>query len=212
MKLVENWLADEFVLDGLVSYYKFDGNADDSVGINDGTEVGNPTYAAGLHGQAIKLDGSGDYVDCGSDASFNITGSITLSVHIKGTFNNKLNNIVSRGWDWTLGRGMGNETAFYCQGLGYYLFGTVNINDNQWHHIVAGYDGSKMYLYVDGKLDVSKSVSGSMNVSGSNVYIGGGPTQSFNGLIDDARIYDYGLSANEVKTLYFGPPADLVSD
>jgi len=83
--MTDDWLASDYVLTGLVSRYKFDGNADDSVGSNDGTEVGGPTYAAGLHNQAINLDGSDDYVDCGSDVSFDITDSITLSAMIKGT-------------------------------------------------------------------------------------------------------------------------------
>jgi hypothetical protein len=69
-----------------------------------------------------------------------------------------------------------------------------------------------MDLYVDGKPDASKSASGSLNVSAVNVYIGGSATQSFNGLVDDVRIYDRALSADEIRTSYFGPATDLVND
>jgi hypothetical protein len=212
--LAGDWLAADYdyVLTGLVSRYKFDGNAGDSAGGNDGTEVGGPTYAAGLHSQAIKLDGIDDYVDCGSDASFEITDTITLSALIKGTFNKSWSCIIGKGYDWLLARGMGDEAIFYCSGMDY-ITGSVNINDNKWHHVAAVYDGSKLYLYVDGKLDACGNASGSLNVLASNVYIGGGPSASFNGLVDDARIYNRALSYDEIETLYTGRAAtDLVND
>ena len=47
---------------GLVAWYRFDGDALDSSGNEiHGTEMGNPTYDAGVFGQAISLDGDGDY-------------------------------------------------------------------------------------------------------------------------------------------------------
>ncbi len=46
----------------LVAQYKFDGNADDSVGHNDGTPSGDPTYGPGRFGQAMHFDGVNDYV------------------------------------------------------------------------------------------------------------------------------------------------------
>jgi len=209
--LTNDWLTDEFVLDGLVSHYKFDGDAGDSAGGNDGTEFGNPTYAQGLHGQAISLDGIDDYVDCGNDTSFDITDAITLSLFIKGTFNSAGDTLIARGYDWLLCKSSGDSAYLFCSGLGP-IQGSANINDNQWHHIAGVYDGSRMSLYVDGQPDGYKHTSGSLNVSGSNVYIGGGPSMSFSGLIDEVRIYNRALSAGEIQTLYSGPVTDLVSD
>jgi len=212
--MTDDWLVSDYDLAGtlsvgLVSHYKFDGDAEDSVGVNDGTEVGNPTYSTGLHNQAISLDGDGDYVNCGSDVSFDITGSITLSALIKGTFNNGWDPIIAKSYDWMLSRGTGDEAAFFCIGVGSVL-GTTNINDDQWHYVAAVYDGSKMYLYVDGVRDAYKSLSGSLNVSASSVYIGGSPSQSFNGLIDDVVIYSRALSEEEIQEL--ACPIDLNTD
>ena len=212
--LADDWLVSDYDLagslsTGLVSHYKFDGDASDSVGDNDGTEVGNPTYSTGLHGQAISLDGDGDYVNCGNDASFDITGSITLSALIKGTFNGSWDPIISKGFNWQLTKGMGNEASFFCIGLGSIL-GTTNINDDQWHHVAAVYNGSKMCLYVDGVREAYNSASGSLSVSASSVYIGGSPSQSFNGLIDDVLIYNRALSEEEIQEL--ACPIDLNMD
>ena len=214
--LTDHWLLSDDDLAGtllidLVSHYKFDGDATDSVNGNHGTEVGGPTYNPGFYSQAIDLDGIDDYVDCGDDSSFDITGSITLSALIKGTFNSGWDPIITKGYDWMLSRGIGDEATFFCIGVGS-VIGSTNINDDQWHHVAGVYNGSSLYLYVDGGLDASGSASGSLSFSAPNVYIGGSPTQSFNGLIDDVRIYDRALSEDEVKTLYTGPPTDLVSD
>ncbi|HUV41749.1 MAG TPA: LamG domain-containing protein, partial [Sedimentisphaerales bacterium] len=174
--------------------------------------VGGPGYAAGLHNQAIDLAGTGKYVNCGNDASFNISGAITLSALINGTFNNpsgSLGRIVEKGYNWMLCRGYGDSAAFYCLGFGI-LEGSVNINDNQWHHVAAVYDGSKMYLYVDGRLDAVKNASGSLKVSTANVYIGGNPSQSFNGLIDDVLIYNRALSKSEIE--YLSVRTDINTD
>jgi hypothetical protein len=214
--LADDWLASGYDLagplsTGLVSHYKFDGDANDSVGGNDGTEIGAPTYTAGLYEQAINLDGSDDYVDCGNDSSFDITGSITLSALIKGTFNSGWDPVIARGYDWMLSRGVSNEAVFYCIGVGFVL-GSTNINDNQWHHVAGVYDGSKMLLYVDGEMDGSEVVSGGLNVSSSNVYIGGSPSASFNGLIDDVFIYSRALPEDQIGQLAGRRPTDLNTD
>jgi hypothetical protein len=47
--------------DYLVAHYEFEGNPNATVG-PDGTAQGNPTYDTGRFGQAIVLDGDGDYV------------------------------------------------------------------------------------------------------------------------------------------------------
>jgi len=41
---------------------------------NDGTLNGDPQWVAGRLGGALEFDGDGDYVDCGDDPIFNITG------------------------------------------------------------------------------------------------------------------------------------------
>jgi beta-galactosidase len=78
------------------------------------------------------------------------------------------------------------------------------VNDNLWHHVAGVYDGSKVYLYVDGLLDNSEYASGVIDSSSYNVWIGANEEaadREWNGLIDDVRIYDYGLSHAEIVNL-----------
>ena len=71
------------------------------------------------------------------------------------------------------------------------------------------YDGARISLYVDGKLNNSELAYGKINLNDQPIYIGHKPdapdwrpNQHWYGLIDDVRIYSYGLSAEEVKMLY----------
>lgn len=80
----------------------------------------------------------------------------------------------------------------------------MNVNDGKWHHISGVYDGSKMYLYVDGALDNDGSATGTIGTNNQPVYIGENsemPGREWNGLMDDVRIYNSALDPNEIKAL-----------
>ena len=96
----------------LVAWYRFDGNALDSSGNGlHGKEMGNPTYEAGVFGQAIRLDGNGDYVDCGLAPEFDITDYITFTYWIKvAAFDKPWNTVLSKGDDsWRSSRAAYND-------------------------------------------------------------------------------------------------------
>jgi hypothetical protein len=136
----------------LVAWYRFDGDAFDSSGNNlDGTEMGDPTYEEGVFGQAIDLDGDGDYVDFGNPDEFNITGPITVMCWIKvNQLDSNWQGIVTKGDNtWRLARNSGNDAAaFHCdlQSGRTRANGTVAIDDGEWHHL-AGYTMKQPYLY-----------------------------------------------------------------
>jgi hypothetical protein len=80
----------------------------------------------------------------------------------------------------------------------------VDVDDGQWHHAAGVYDGQTLSLYVDGVHDVSTKAAGRIRESDKAVLIGENaekPGRFWNGLIDDVRIYSYGLTAQEVAAL-----------
>jgi PKD repeat protein len=80
-----------------------------------------------------------------------------------------------------------------------------------WHHVAAVYDGSQMRLYRDGEQVASKGKSGSLSTSGSvPAALGDQPQggRSFDGLLDEVRLYGRALSADEVLALYEEQPGD----
>ena len=50
---------------------------------NNGTILGNPTWVAGQHGQAIRFDGTGDYATVPDSASLDISAAITMAAWVK---------------------------------------------------------------------------------------------------------------------------------
>jgi beta-galactosidase len=98
------------------------------------------------------------------------------------------------------------------------IISSKTIADGQFHFVVGTYDGAEMKLYVDGEAEASKSLSGIIQDSEYPVVIGNAgtaqgeiaPRPSFDGLIDDVRIYDRALSTNEVQALFEDSGGDAV--
>ncbi|MBC8216988.1 MAG: LamG domain-containing protein, partial [Planctomycetes bacterium] len=192
---------------GLVAWYRFDGDASDSSGNNlHGTEVGDPTYEAGVFGQAISLDGDGDYVDCGLAPKFDITEFITFTYWIKVVaFDKSWNTVLSRGDDsWRSSRAGTNNFMEAAVGgtSGNYTYGVTPVDDGEWHHVGWVYDGTMNYLYVDGEVDATEENSGQITVSSYPLYIGDNSQATgrfWTGLIDDVMIYNRALTQEEVQ-------------
>ncbi len=86
------------------------------------------------------------------------------------------------------------------------ISGSGNVPENQWVHVAAVYDGAAMQLYMDGVKVGSKTKTGSITPSGAIAcWIGGNPPDAtvrpWDGQIDDVRIYNRALSAQEVQQL-----------
>lgn len=201
----------------LVAHWKLDeasgDTATDATGNNwHGKLAGAPLWTTGKIGGALQFD-SNDYVEIIDSNCLAVTNQITVSAWIKvGAFDKNWQAIVTKGdRSWRLQRRRGtNSLEFACSGLIVpdsmwgSLYGTVDVNDGQWHHAAGVYDGQKIYLYVDGKLDVSKEASGKIRIDDKPVFIGENsqvPGRSWNGLIDDVRIYSYGMSDEEIAAL-----------
>ena len=214
----------------LIAHWKFDavtgGEVLDSTekGLH-GRLVGNAQIVSDVErGSVLRLPGKGDFVDCGWNPAFDITGAITIAAWIKVTEQHSWwEEIVStNNYGLALSGHMENPNHV---GLHYWnwtkmpMLGTELDLDNQWHLIVVLYDGQESALYIDGKLCDSKRCYESPPMDIGRLYIGKTRDNYFNEgwkdqLIDDVRIYSYALGEEEVKMLYEGkePPRAKVSD
>ena len=201
---------------GLVAYWSFDegtGNTvyDLSGNGNHGTIHG-ATWTQGKFGKALSFDGVDDYVDCGNDESLNITDEITIEAWVKraGDFpTNNIGNIVWRHnygartgyrlFAYTNGRvrfAVGNGSNIYYAGTGYPL-STIG----EWVHVVGVFDGSYVKLYINGQFNDEVQFSGSFVEADCNLLISQG-AETFNGTIDEVRIYNRALSEEEIRYHY----------
>ncbi len=80
------------------------------------------------------------------------------------------------------------------------------ISDGQWHHIGFVWDGSYRILYADG-IEVANDTAAQnpLKSATGGLYIGAGKNLDegtfFSGLIDDVRIYDLALTAEQIEAL-----------
>lgn len=199
--------------EGLVSYYTLDdndtsSNARDYIGGNDGTWNGNlPTQTTGQVGNAQDFDGSGDYVNLGTD-EFQFGGNdFTYSAWVNGDSLSDGDNdriIVTHGGRQGIDNTGSGNLRFTCSGPASLSFSASN---NNWYHVVgvkSSTDGMK--LFVNGNLEGSDaSATGSCDLISGETWIGGNSFENkhyFDGQIDDVRIYNRSLSSTEVSNLY----------
>jgi TolA-binding protein len=151
-------------------------------------------------------------------ALFNLTKQLTVAAWINiSQFDKKYQTIISKGDNsWRLARAGDSDTIeFACNGTAttnwdgsgevpWAVIGTTSVNDGKWHHIAGVFDGSALYLYIDGILEAAKAAGNSVDTSNYEVYIGENaqvPGRQWNGLIDDVRIHNYALSQAEIVSL-----------
>jgi len=84
------------------------------------------------------------------------------------------------------------------------------LGDGQWHHVAGTYDGQVMRVYVDGVEDNQKTANPpgllkknnwDLCIGNSEVDHGTGEFLGFDGLIDEVRIYNRALTADEIRAL-----------
>lgn len=172
--------------------------------------VGQLSVVSGVRGDARGFD-SFAFATCPSTEWLGPAEQITLSAWVK-THESSLyfqSTIVSKEWiddefvQYALRIKEGGFLRFTI--LDVSLDGSTLVTPNQWHHVVATYDGADMRLYLDGALDASWHGAASLEDTGVPVFIGASAydNPSFNGVIDEVRIYDRALTSAEVMSPYW---------
>jgi hypothetical protein len=198
---------------GLVSYYKLDGNSNDSVGTNNGSDT-SVSYVAGKIGNAASFNGSSSRITIPSNSSLNFgNGDRTISMWIKTSVGDKKlysNRNDTVRW-WTLGVGPSGQLSFeaangYPTGYIDVKYGS-GLTDNNWHNVVMVKSGGTVYFYIDNSLVGSTAWNYSADGSITTNYIGtnyhdGGFYGYFNGLIDEVGIWSRALTSDEITKLY----------
>jgi parallel beta-helix repeat protein len=210
---------------GPVAHWKFDEGtgptAYDSAGTNDGTVYG-AQWTAGILEWALEFDGVDDYVRVNDDPSLDGMNALALTAWVKTAGSDSSTGVVHKYFHFD---GDNWHDSFFLSVLndgkvnvGYSLGNTqvikissTTVDDNSWHHIGAVYTGLKGSIYIDGnEVPLSRDdpdPGGAINDSNEDLFVGcanvvGSLDAFFDGTIDDVRIYDRALSADEIGELY----------
>ena len=206
---------------GLVAYYAFEGNANDSSGNgNHGRANDNVAYTSGKFGSSASFNGVNNYIVVPHSNSLNLTSQLSLSFWFKGGgaqisyFIRKWNSGTDITWQADLATGgIGSGIDFYVSENGtssdrvYIRQVGQTYQDNQWHHYSATFEaGSSINLYIDSLLvgTIEGNISNVQSIfsNTSNLTIG-----EYAGQMDEVRIYNRVLSEPEIQELYTGNPS-----
>lgn len=202
----------------------------DSVGGHDGTLTNGPSWTTGQDGGALDFDGSNDYVDLTSDAElddvFDGGSTVTAWVYADSWGESDHGRILDKSSQtsgdrdgWMIAVNGDNPSVEFAQGFsggrGYWRSQAGTFNLNGWVHVAVVYDSSSdtndPVIYLDGIAQspmVEITPSGTIRSDASITLRMGNHAQStsrtFDGKIDDARIYDRMLDPAEISVIAGG--------
>ncbi|HET9119245.1 MAG TPA: PQQ-dependent sugar dehydrogenase, partial [Solirubrobacterales bacterium] len=199
---------------GLVGAWAFgEGNgtttADSSGNGNVGTLTSATWTTLGRYGNAVSFNGANSVVRVPDSASLDLTSGMTLSAWIQPTASQS-------GWKTILQH---ESDAYFLNasntdgplrpsgggtfgGSTQYLSGPTASPVNAWTDVAFTYDGLTARLYINGNLVSSRAMSGAIQTTNSPLWIGGNSPygEYFQGLIDEARVYNRALTQAEVQS------------
>ena len=201
----------------LVAHYAMENDVTDSSGNGlDGVAIGDPNYEAGFAGSALAFDGDDDYVELPIGPAISTMTDMTIAAWVN--------------WDsssmWARMFDFGSGTATYLFVCPRANTGNLRVAikvdnsaediaeapfrlpRNSWHHVSVVIDATAMTmsLYVDGELvGLNENLNFLPMDMGDTTqnYLAKSqwPDSLYEGLMDEFRIYDSALTANEVRFL-----------
>jgi serine/threonine protein kinase len=177
------------------------------------TQVPTPTNTPPPPNYALQFNGGSDYVSIHNNGSLNLASSFSVEAWVKplslaspSTYKGILRGAIGAppgdsGSVFTL---FLDRTDYSSWGLSVCTpscssaaSGSGSLKVNAWQFLASTYDGSTITIYLNGTKVASQSHTGSL---GSYAYLVVGLwSSSFNGLIDDVRLWNVARSESEVK-------------
>ena len=198
------------LINGLILDWRFNGNANDSSGNGYNGTVTNATLTTdktGAANSAYNFAGNGKI----QNNAFQSLDVYSVAFWFKVNSTATANQLVGINNSSNYLRGVFLNVA---DGFAVY-YGTSKVRscnagllkNTNWHHVVAGYDGSNAFLYFDGaaiSLNAESTTSQVPNLANSitaGVFAVASPSYS-NAAIDAIRVYNRMLTQSEVTELY----------
>lgn len=206
------------VLDGLVAWWKLNGNANSDVGTANGT-ASNVVPTTGQNGDpngAYSFNGSNSYIQI--PAGFgDFTNGISISVWARPSSTTNYARFIDFGNggpsnNFILTRNASTADILYATyntttSQGSLLVSGALTNSTWNHYVISHAVGGTVILYKNGVQIGTATVPLPVNVTRSSNYIGRSnwpADTNYAGLMDDIRIYNRAISGSEALQLYNG--------
>ncbi|CAK9037557.1 Arylsulfatase A (ASA) (Cerebroside-sulfatase) [Cleaved into: Arylsulfatase A component B [Durusdinium trenchii] len=179
-------------------------------------------------GNVLSLDGIDDYAATAANAvgdKLDTQDSLTMMAWIK-TEDSSRSVIATRtngpGYLFEINRpGEAGLLTAHVGGPGVDATATSTVNDGEWHHVAMTYDGETLRGYVDGIEEAMLEGSPTDSTQDYPFMVGAlrpageSDARLFSGMIDDLRVYNIVLTADQIQELMSpssGMPGDFNDD
>ncbi|HET6936959.1 MAG TPA: fibronectin type III domain-containing protein, partial [Nocardioides sp.] len=182
--------------------------ADSSGNGNAGTLLSATWTTLGRYGNALSFNGTSSQVRVADSASLDLTTGMTLSAWIRPTASQSgWRTILQHQPDAYFLNASNSDGPLRPSGGGtfggntQYLSGTPANPVNAWTYEAFTYDGATMRLYINGTAVASRAATGAIQTTTSPLWIGGNSPygEYFQGMIDEARVYNRALTQAEIQ-------------
>jgi hypothetical protein len=213
-------------ISGIVSWWRAENNALDSIGTNNGTLMGGASYTNGMVNRGFYLNGSNAYVQIPDSASLKPT-NVTVEAWVwldPNASPSSLEYIVFKKNSWPylfegyslLKENRPNGNGTYTDRFSFVItssgnqkinYSTTAVQRGVWYHVAGTYDRSSGYsrLYVNGVLESSIYAGFELDYGTRPVFIGTSG-EAFDGklagIADEISIYNRALATNEIAAIY----------
>ncbi|WP_152204327.1 LamG-like jellyroll fold domain-containing protein, partial [Georgenia thermotolerans] len=178
-----------------------------------GSTVGAVSWGPGVAGSAVVLDGAGGYVSVPHAAGLNVAGAMTVAAWVRPE-KVATQYLVKKA---VVGSRDGFELGLSSTGKAFFRLNEASSADRYrvnatsvqpadgrtWVHLAGTYDGTRMRIFVDGVEQAS--VAGPAAVGVNNLALGLGAEPGgrapFRGGLDEVRLYDRALGAEDIARL-----------
>lgn len=201
-------LTDTPSLYGGVAYYKLDGNSNDSVGSNNGTDT-SISYSSsyGKINQGASFNGSSSKIWTNNNLGLSTSSDKTF-----GMWYYRTGGTTSFTLDYRNNSGGNFSLTFYTNSTGGIIFNckgtdvvtSSNLSTNTWYYLTTVISGSTLTAYVNG-VSIGSGTIGSGTTNANNFSLSSyadTPGGYFQGYIDEVGIWSRVLSSGEVSELY----------
>lgn len=194
---------------GLVAWWPGDGSATNLAGSGDGAMRNGATFAAGRVGRAFSFDGVDDFVQVDHHPVLNPSDAITVLAWIKPAAHVGRYDPIVRKSSGANGYALefyDDLAVFWVHVGSWHSSYGAPVPLQSYSHVAGVFDGSKVSLFVNGRLIGSGiPASGRMTPASGSLNIGrdpSNPDRFFRGQIDEVAIFARALSAAEISGIY----------
>ncbi len=189
----------------LVSCFPFNGNANDSKGLNNGAVSGATltTDRFGNPNSAYSFNGSNGNIQIGANQLLNEEYTYSMWFNPSNTTNYMY--LFSLESVNGIGLRMYGTDIRAFNSFEHISYPINNFIVGQWYHVTITRTFSFIKMYINGILVVTSNITyyNIFSLSNYNAYIGGkNSNEVFNGKIDDVQIYKGALTSGQVQALY----------